>query len=419
MANENLRFKKQHMVFVDSYFYMFDDNTDMLLAKSDDGTTSFSYPFDTVLNSAIISAEHDGVNFWTMEVGPVNDSGEDDVYDAMVIRKWRIENYICCLKQTITLDDVYNTYTADTFTVEHYHCTISGTALEGGYSVFLDGEFPGDLYAGMEVSLSSNSGEETITVQDINSAYGEIVLSEPLTGNYADGDSILFYNFIWLFNNADGLDESTGSLYKLNGYSGQVIKKFPSGAYKDITACTFSEISHFAELGTVNSLMFVKASNLLFININEASLNYYGSMAMDTIRTNAVDIIKVYDMSVGGNNLYRLQKEATYYGSTISWSEYNYQPATFDKLVASIAMTARPSVLAANQVSTSNISALVRDQFGQPIQAKLVYFTHDDQDGEIVSGDGGANSDASGEAVAVYKSGLSARIVKITATVNQ
>ena len=38
---ENLKFRKPHMTNVDGYFYMFDDDTDMLLAKSDDGFTAF------------------------------------------------------------------------------------------------------------------------------------------------------------------------------------------------------------------------------------------------------------------------------------------------------------------------------------------------------------------------------------------
>ena len=48
-GNENLKLRKPHMTYVDGYFYMFDDDTDMLLAKTDDGITSFSYPFDTLL----------------------------------------------------------------------------------------------------------------------------------------------------------------------------------------------------------------------------------------------------------------------------------------------------------------------------------------------------------------------------------
>jgi len=409
MSNENLKFKKPHMTNVDGYFYMFDDDTDMLLAKSDDGTTAFSYPFDTLLFSTVLSVEHDGINFWTLEVGTT--------VNTMVVRRWRIENYICKLKQTITLSSPYHKFISQAFTVEHYHCTISGSYSPSDRSITLSQDLPGSLNGGMTVSLISDSNSETIQVQNVTGRI--ITLTDPVTDSYDDGDTLLFYNFIWLFNDSDALEDTKGALYKISAYSGSVIQKFSSGAYRGITACTFYEVTHFSNIGPANSLMFIKASNLLFVNINSSTLDYYGSMAMDTINANEVDILIVYDIAVKNNNLYRLQKKATYFGITTSWSDYNYQPATFNSMVASISLEASPNVIAANQVSSSVLTAKVRDQFGQPVPARIVYFTDDDTDGIISSGGGGTNTNSNGEATAVYTSGLSARLVKITAKVNQ
>jgi hypothetical protein len=88
-------------------------------------------------------------------------------------------------------------------------------------------------------------------------------------------------------------------------------------------------------------------------------------------------------------------------------------------MVASISVTASPNVIAANQVSTSALTARVKDQFGQPVVARLVYFEDDDAEGEIVTGAGGVNTNSDGEASAVYRSGLAARLVAITARVDQ
>lgn len=406
---ENLKFRKPHMTNVDGYFYMFDDDTDMLLAKSDDGSTAFSYPFDTLMSESIVSAEHDGVNYWSLEPG---DSG------VMIIRRWRIHNYICKLQETMTLSSPAHTFSSEAFTVEHYHCTISGTYSPGDTMITLDAEeMPGNLTTGMEVTLKTATTLETIMVQDVTD--NVITLADPIEEDYIHGDELLFYNYIWLFNNAYGTDTSNGALYKINAYSGSVVTYVASGAYKGIKATTFYEIDHFTEYGPVNALMFVKASNLLFVNINDSQLSYYGSMAMDTIDDDDVTILPVYDISVMDKNLYRLQKSATYFGSTASWSNYSYQPATFNTMVASISITASPNVIAANQVSTSTLTARVKDQFGQPVEARLVYFEEDDGDGEITSGAGGVNTDANGEAIAVYKSGLSARLVTVTAKVDQ
>ncbi len=107
---ENLKFRKPHMTSVDGYFYMFDNDTDMLLAKADDGATAFSYPFDTLMSETVVSAEHDGINYWSLEPGTTG---------VMLIRRWRIENYICKLKETITLSNRSHTFTSNAFTVEH------------------------------------------------------------------------------------------------------------------------------------------------------------------------------------------------------------------------------------------------------------------------------------------------------------
>jgi hypothetical protein len=380
----------------------------MLLAKSDDGVTAFSYPFDTLLNSTILSAEYDGINYWSIEAG---------TSDTMVIRRWRIENYICNLKQTVTLSSPSHVFDSEAFTVEHYHCTVSGGYTSGDNEIIINEEMPGDLTSGMYITLSNGTENETIPVQNV---IGNVItLADPVTKEYTDNDVLLFYNNIWLFNNAYGTDDTKGALYKINAYSGSVVQTFVSGAYRDIKACTFSNVDHFTDFGAVDSLMYVKASNLLFIDISSSPLSYYGSMAMDTIEDNDVDVISVYDISVEEKNLYRLQRKATYFGDTTDWSEYNYQPATFNQMVSSISVSASPNVIAANQVSTSDLTARVRDQFGQPIEARLVYFEEDDPDGEISSGSGGVNTDSKGEASAVYLSGLSARLVKITATVNQ
>ncbi len=284
--------------------------------------------------------------------------------------------------------------------------------------ITIDAEtMPGNLVTGMTVTIKSATTFETIVVQDVNDTV--VTLADPLEGSYSDGDVLLFYNYIWLFNDAYGTDSTKGALYKIQAYSGSVISYVSSGAYRDIKATTFYEIDHFTDYGSVNALMFVKASNLLFVNVHDPQLSYYGSMAMDTINVDEVTIIPVYDIAVNGKNLYRLQKAATYFGATNSWTNYSYQPATFNSMVASISVTASPNVIAANQVSTSALTARVKDQFGQPVVARLVYFEDDDAEGEIVTGAGGVNTNSDGEASAVYRSGLAARLVAITARVDQ
>jgi len=419
MANDNLQFKKNHMTFVDGYFYMFDDDTDMLLQKTDDGITAFSYPFDTLQSKSVLSCEHDGINFWSMYVG--------DTTNTLVINRWRIENYICKLKDSLVLSNPSHNFVSDAFTVEHYHCTISGSYIPGDTLITVnpppDKELVDILQSGMSVTIGPNSSGkfETIDVQHVSST-NIVTIADPLTESYADEDEFLFYNNIWLFNDYNGNDDSTGALYKINAYSGSVIGQYPSGVYQNIKAATFYEIDHFTAYGKVNSLMYVKASNLLFINISDPNLSYYGSMAMDTISSDEITILPVYDIAIWGKNVYRLQDKATYFGATSIWTtSYNYQAATFNPMVTSLAMTSYPNVIAANGISVADITARIKDQFLQPISGRIVYFyiSGTAGTGQIVSGYEYVNSDANGEATSFFRAGTESEVIPLLARVQQ
>jgi malate/lactate dehydrogenase len=68
-------------------------------------------------------------------------------------------------------------------------------------------------------------------------------------------------------------------------------------------------------------------------------------------------------------------------------------------------------------VSTSQITAIVKDQFLQPIASKLVYFTDDDANGYITGSPATTNSN--GVATVSYVAGSTANEVRITATAQQ
>jgi len=411
MGYENLKLRKRNFTVDGGYFYSFDEDSDMLLQKTDDGTTAFSYPLDTVLNETITSTEYDGVNFWTLA---------DGVTDSLIIRRWKIDNYICKLQTTFNLNaGSGHKYDSEAFSVEHYHASISGTAVSGTTNIYIKDGYESKLFSGMAVTLGPNSFGYSETINVFNTGIGYVTLEDPTEYTYADDDSIQFYNYIWLFNNYNGEDSSTGALYKFNAYTGSYITKYIGGAYKDIKAATFYKVDSFTAYGYIDTLCYIKATNMLFIDVTGgATLSYYGSMAMDNIEDNEFTIIEVYDLAMCDQNVYRLQLKATYYGSTTSWSVYNYQLASLNSFVTSISLSAYPGIIAANQVSSSDIVATVKDQFNQPVVARLVYFTDDDNYGSITGGTP-INTNSEGEAATIYKSGNQAREVKITATVEQ
>jgi hypothetical protein len=407
MSYENINLENPNFTFYSGYFYSFDEIGDVLFQKTDDGTTAFSYPLDTVLEHEIVSTEHDGVNFWTLEK-----EGDDE---TAYIRRWRIENYICKLKETFTMYEAgVHLYDSDAFTVEHYHSTISGTTSSGTSVVYVYDDFTSQLSAGMEVTLGPNTNGEFETRQVQNIYSDRVTLVSGTSYNYVDADDFQFYNYVWLFNNYDGVDSSTGALYKIDAYDGSYVSKTEGGEFKDVKSTTFHSVDVFTDYGEVEALCYVKASNLLFVNISDMS--YYGSMAMDNVKSDNT-VIVVYDLVIDGENVYRLQTQAVYYGTPQSWTNYNYQLGALHSFVASIAISASPGVIAANGISTSTITATVRDQFRQPVSGRAVNFTEDDPVGGLSPSSPGTNSE--GQVTTVYTSGTDARQVTITATVQQ
>ena len=393
---------------------MIDESQDSLIVKTDDGTFAYSYPLDTTLVNQVISLEHDGHNFWSLE----NPGG-----DTITIRRWNIENYVLKLRDTFTkIADASHKWDSQAFTVQHYHLNFSGDEPLGSsnLSVTTDSKFAlvDELSSGMTVFLGPNSSgqSEEASVNSVGVDY--ININGTTTHTYATTDPISFYSRIWVFNDYDGVDNTTGALYKLNAYTGSYQSKNAGGEYQDVAACTFFDTQEVYGNGA-NAVCYIKTTNMIFLDPNDLTESF-GSMTMDNVESNQATVIPIYDVTMEGVNVYRLQLKATYYGTTYTFSNgtYNYQLSTLESFITSISLRVNPAILPANGVNTATITAIVKDQFNLPIEAKLVYFTDDDSTGNI-SGANPANTNVDGVAVTTYTAGTSAREVKLTATAQQ
>jgi hypothetical protein len=418
MAYENIRLRKRNLTVIDGYFWTFDEDVDGVIIKTDDGSTAFSYPLDTTLNNTIKSLEYDGRNFWTLEASGTN---------ALAIRRWYLNNYVCVLRNTFNLvPGASHNFDSDAFTVEHYHTQFStdedagqtvlsiqdGSRMESGYTLVLGPNAAGQVE---EVSVSS-AGPNSVNINGTTQY------------SYLANDPISFYKSIWLFNNFNGTDGSTGALYRIDAYTGSVISKTAGGTYKDIEACTFFDVPNYVFEPTTdypppteprfNSIAYIKGTNMIFLNPENLNSSN-GSMTMDNIEDDQATTIPVYDVAIEGTNVYRLQIKATYYGSTHTFDDdtYNHQLSTLNSFITSISLRAEPAIIPANPSNTSAITAIVRDQFNLPVQQRAVYFTDDDPNGAILSSP--INTNAEGVAETTYQAGTSAREVRITATAQQ
>lgn len=398
MAYENIRFRKRNLTMVDGYFYMMDEDTDSLIVKTDDGSQAYSYPLDTTIGSTILSFEHDGRNFWSME-----DSGSD-----AVIKRWQLDNYVCKQRNSFTIVGV----SSEAFTVEHYHTTFASSEVSGQTNLSLSDTT--GINVGDKVFLGPNTNGQSEECS-VDAVYvGSIDVPGPgIQHDYDGGDPVSSWAYIWLFDDTAG-----GKLHKIDAYTGATVTVSGGGEYSSVKAATFFDMYDITERPTwSDSICYVKTTNLLFKNPNDWT--NYGSLAMDNVEDDQATVIVMYDLTMEGTNIYRLQRKATYYGTTYTFGDntYNYQLSTTTPFITSISLAAEPAILPANGVNTSAITAIVKDQFNQPISSKSVAFTDDDANGFITATP--INTNANGVATTSYKAGTTANEVKITATAQQ
>ena len=456
MSYENVTLRKQNVTMVDGYFYMFDQDQDALIVKTDDGTQAYSYPLDTTLSNQVVSLEHDGRNFWTLE----NPGG-----DIIIVKRWNFENYVLKLRDDFTMNPTgSHKYQSEAMAIEHYHLRIQVDASASSNVLQMyqpktkqaDFDLISKLQSGMTISLGPNingqredisvnsvtvsapGGAETIYNVNLNASTTYAYQGPTATGIGEDyreryGDPSSFYSNIWVFNNWDGVSSDDGALYKINAYTGSYQTRYAGGEYQNVDACTFYDVPNYIfdrdwqdtpandafNWPKFNSIAYVRTTNMIFLNPDDFDASY-GSMTMDNLEDNQATVIPIYDLTMEGVNVYRLQLKATYYGTTFSFAggNYSYQLSTLEPFITSISLRANPAILPANLTNTSEITAIVKDQFNLPIGSKLVYFTEDDDDGEII-GANPANTDSDGVAVTTYRAGNTAREVKITATAQQ
>jgi len=396
MAYENIRLRKQNLTVVDGYYYTIDHDQDSLIVKTDDGTQAFSYPLDTVLGAQVVSLEHDGRNFWSLE----DNSGD--------IKRWYIDNYVCKLQESFATG-----YTgSDAFTVEHYHSTFGGNEAIG--QTILSITSTAGMNAGDTIYLGPNTNGET-EEREINNIIDGSSLQVTVAIDYAyqTGDPVCSYHRLWIFDDAGG-----GKLHEYDPYTPTTVSSTLGGEYSNVKAATFYDMYHATyRTGWSEAIAYVKTTNILFKN--PSTLTNFGSLAMDNVQDDLATVISIYDLAIDGSNIYRLQLKATYYGTTYTFASgfYSYQLSTTTPFITSISLSAEPAILPANGVNNSTITAIVKDQFNQPISLKNVYFTDDDPNGFITASPIATN--AGGVAVTAYKAGTTAREVKITATAEQ
>jgi hypothetical protein len=165
--------------------------------------------------------------------------------------------------------------------------------------------------------------------------------------------------------------------------------------------------------------VFVNGSSLIYYNTTTLTVDR--SLAIENVKQDLVNIWDVHDLALAGYEpnitLLRLQEGTTFGNpaSDDSWSTYNYEKTLLRPFVHAIALVAEPTIIPADGSSTSTITAIVTDQYSNPVVGKTVNWT--DDSGENRVSPTSSVTDAFGRASTVYTAGSTEDDVKITATV--
>jgi hypothetical protein len=306
-------------------------------------------------------------------------------------------------------------FKSNAFSIEHYHVEFSFDEVAGQSVLSITDVSNMEADETLVLGPNSSGQQEEVTIQSVGA--GDVTITNTTDYAYEDGDSITFYKNIWIFNDYYGTTVDHGALYKVDAYDNTISGTNSGGAYHGVNAATFFDMSDVFGAGS-ESIAYVKGTNILFMDPTDVD-NSFGSLVMDNIEDDQATTINIYDITIEGSNVYRLQEKATYYGTTYTYSEgpYNYQLSTLNSFITSISLSADPAILPANGTNNSAVTAVVKDQFNLPVVSKLVHFSEDDDNGYIITSP--VSTDASGKAETQYKAGTTAREVRITSTAQQ
>ncbi len=424
---ENIRLLNPNVTRIGGYFYSFDEETDVMVQKTDDGTLAFAYPLDTTVSQEVTSLQHDGESFWTME------NIDGTASNGFRIKRWVIENFVMVLQQTFNFaTDSTDSFESKAFTVERYEGTLTSGAIENTstFSVSFDTDIFDLLTPGTKMFLGPSTktgfvGEtESVTVSTTG-AGKSVTLTSPLTDGFLSGNKIVFSKNIWVFNANFLKSAGVGGLYKINFLDGSVQSRTQGGAFINIDAAEFVEIDTFTGSLAIHNkpfLVFIRTNNLLFIDVNDSNLTTELSSLQNNLSIDTTTVFAVFDMTFEANTIFRLQKDFNIAGDETSSSTHNYQLATFRPFPTAIALTAVEALLPADSgASSSIITATVTDQyllaFVTSPAATIQFATSGGGSGAGLSDTGVIALDSNAQATVTYTTGDSVGLVTITAIV--
>lgn len=384
--------------------------------------------------SDFLSVQYDGVNIWTLEdtdMGPSGNFPYGEPGPERVIRRWRIEDFMCTLKDSWVIRGRNGeTIDSNAFAVECYYNRIGDICGKDAASFgklentdLLVLEYPRAAFFQImdqaHVKSALYSYKQDVPILEVLDS-NTIRVATPLEYTFFPGDFVYLRRDIYLFNN-ESLDYGSdrAALYhfdiphinaedplKLNE---PLFKKAcSSSVYANVQAATFLTISGNTAINNgdyVGVIGYLRGTQLLLNrpNLPAKETTYPGdyngtynefihsiaSLHIDHLDTYefgfpTYDINYVHEITTSINphtglstNLFTLQPDATYFKHTYKRSNGAFMCGnvlvvqTLNPVVRSLAIHSVP-VIAEEGGSPVLIYVTVRDQFGNPLNFRKV-----------------------------------------------
>lgn len=383
-----------------------------LLIKNETGALINSLALSSNIINEVLCIEYvgpynlssllDNLVFFTVEKVNVN---------SVLIKKWEtgVNNSTLNLKRQILKTSTGNyRYDINSACIERYERTFSNHNQAGiNYLEVNDLSHitPGmDLVLGPSTDADNIGAVETVTVSYISE--NKVYLLSNIVYQYIIGNSITFYNNIYLFGNVGYAgDVNKGTIFQINLFSGVLTNTVFDGIYKNVTTSRWS--NYMSAIGAVinNSMLFIDPYNY-YVNSRSINLNNFTEDKNTLIPVESV----VFKDSV----FYKLMKKITKRlddgdAITFLWDNYNYWPDTLNPYTNCLQLFLESSILIGVS-ETVDIHIKVTDQYGVGLLGVDVDVSKSGTSLDILAYftplDGKTVTDSSGCAVVQYTSGI-------------
>jgi len=271
-------------------------------------------------------------------------------------------------------------FKSETFALEHYSTTFKNSIEIDTTAIplsdpYIDIIAPGDV---LKLGPNKDGYYENVTISGYigNGYYG---LSFFTSYEYDIGDPITIDKHVWLFNDYTAT-EDVGALYKFKASDGEFISYYSGNNFKEISACTISEIDDIEQIGIKNCLMYVSAATIKFLDVYDPT-KVHCTMLIDNY--DGAEIFKIYGIIVNNSTIYRLQLKTNYFDTVYVESSYNYQCSPIRNFVETVLLSVTPIILPNTGVNTSEVRCSSNDQYGYPSVRATALFTENSDTGYI------------------------------------